>query len=160
MKDIIGYEGLYAITSCGKVYSYRNKKFLKPHKDKASFLRVSLHKDKEIKHQYIHRLVAEAYSPNPDNLRQVRHKDENKENNALPNLEWCPMNYQKCNQKPRKPVHCIELNRTFTGAAAAARELGLGSGNITSCCTGKRKTCGGYHWRYQEVDSNVKTQTT
>lgn len=57
MKDIIGYEGLYAITSCGKVYSYKSKKFLKSYKDKADFLRVNLHKDKEIKHHYIHRLV-------------------------------------------------------------------------------------------------------
>ena len=168
MKDILGYEGLYAITSCGKVWSYRSKKFLKPDKKNSGYLQVGLHKDSEQKKYLVHRLVAEAYLPNPNNLPCVNHKDENKENNALPNLEWCDRSYninygnrnKRVSQTLSKPVYCIELNKTFDGAAAAARELGLDSSHITKCCKGKQKTTGGYHWRYQEVDSNAKTQTT
>ena len=89
MKDIIGYEGLYAVTSCGKVWSYKSKKFLKPGKRRDGYLHVSLYKGGEGKLYYIHRLVAEAYLPNPNGLQQVNHKDENRENNALQNLEWC-----------------------------------------------------------------------
>ena len=89
MKDIQGYEGLYAVTSCGKVWSYKNERFLKPYKKRDGYLEVYLYKGGERKHYIIHRLVAMAYIPNPDNLPQVNHKDENKENNALPNLEWC-----------------------------------------------------------------------
>ena len=159
MKDVQNYEGLYAITSCGKVYSYRSKKFLKPRKNKSGYLQVCLCKDNEQKNCLVHRLVAEAYLPNPNNLPCVNHKDENKENNALPNLEWCDIaynsNYGSRNQKiaksRSKPVYCEELNRTFDSTRAAARELGLSYGNISSCCNGKLKTTGGYHWRYQEV---------
>ena len=158
MKDIIGYEGLYQITSCGKVWSYKNKKFLKPRKIRDGYLQVGLCKDGKREFYYIHRLVAEAYLPNPDNLPQVNHKDENKENNALQNLEWCTqkynMNYgsrtQKSAKNRSKPVYCEELNKTFDGASAAARELNLYQSNITQCCKGKLKTAGGYHWRYQE----------
>ena len=57
MKDVVGYEGLYAVTSCGKVYSYKSKKFLKPLKDKDGYLQVNLHKDGEQKTYKIHRLV-------------------------------------------------------------------------------------------------------
>ena len=158
MKDILGYEGLYAITSCGKVWSYRTKKFLKLRERGGGYLYVGLHKDKKIKNYSIHRLVAEAYLPNPDNLPCVNHKDENNENNALPNLEWCTYEYnnnygsrnEKAAKRCRKPVYCEELNRTFESGIAVARELGLDNSSITKCCKGKQKTCGGYHWRYQE----------
>lgn len=148
MKDIQGYEGMYAVTSCGKVYSYRNKKFLKPQRV-GGYLQVRLYKDGEQKNYYIHRLVAEAYLPNPEGFSQVNHKDENKENNALPNLEWCTNEYNNNYGSHSKPVFCIELNRTFTGARAAARELGLIQPSITKCCNGKLKTTGGFHFRYQ-----------
>lgn len=155
MKDIQNYEGLYAVTSCGKVYSYKRKKFLKPRKNKKDYLQVDLYKGGERKTYLVHRLVAEAYLPNPEGLPQVNHKDENKENNALPNLEWCDgsynINYGSRNQKISKPVFCVELNKTFDGARAAGRELGLDNSNIIKCCNGKYKTTGGYHWRYQEV---------
>lgn len=159
MKDVQNYEGLYAVTSCGKVYSYKSKKFLKPHKIKSGYLQVHLYKNGEQKTYYIHRLVAEAYLPNPEGLSQVNHKDENKENNALPNLEWCDesynINYGSRNERAgkalSKPVFCVELNKTFDGTRAAARALGLDNSHIIKCCKGKLKTTGGYHWRYQEV---------
>ena len=158
MKDIIGYEGLYAVTSCGKVYSYKSKKFLKPHKKRDGYLQVGLCKGGEREFYRIHRLVAMAYIPNPEGFSQVNHKDENKENNALQNLEWCNgsynINYGSRNERVSKalgkPVYCEELNKTFESALAAARELGLDNSHIGKCCKGKYKTTGGYHFRYEE----------
>lgn len=75
MRDIKGYEGLYAATSCGRIFSYRAKKFLKPRITKKGYCRVLLYKDGKGKDFYIHRLVAEAYLDNPENLPQVNHKD-------------------------------------------------------------------------------------
>ena len=90
MKDIKGYEGKYAITSCGKVYSYFTKKFLK-------LGNVGVYKSVKLqgKDFLIHRLVAEAYLDNPDNLPCVNHKDENTTNNCLNNLEWCTYKYNR-----------------------------------------------------------------
>ena len=157
MKDIQGYEGVYAVTSCGKVYSYKSKKFLSLGKRRDGYLQITLHKNDKQKTYRVHRLVAEAYLPNPEGLPQVNHKDENKENNALPNLEWCDqkynMNYGRSKEKAgkalSKPVFCVELNKTFDGVRAAARELGLDQSRIGKCCTGKQKTTGGFHFRYQ-----------
>ena len=93
MKDVKGYEGLYAVTSCGKVWSYRNECFLKPRANRCGYLYLNLSKNGKAKSYMIHRLVAEAYLPNPENLPQVNHKDENKANNCLQNLEWCDASY-------------------------------------------------------------------
>jgi hypothetical protein len=93
MVDIKGYEGKYAITSCGKVWSYKTKKFLSTHKNSKGYKRVYLCKGNGGKLLAIHRLVAMSYIPNPDNLPQINHKDENKENNAVNNLEWCTNKY-------------------------------------------------------------------
>ncbi len=88
MKDVIGYEGLYAITSCGKVWSYQNKRFLKPWFNGRGYLYVDLHKNGKKKNFRIHKLVAEAYVPNPNNLETVDHIDGNKEHNYVGNLQW------------------------------------------------------------------------
>ena len=93
MRDIPGYEGLYAATSCGKIYSYRAKKFLKPRKDRDGYLLINLYKDNKMKTYLVHRLIAATYLDNPLNLPQVNHKDEDKTNNALPNLEFCTAAY-------------------------------------------------------------------
>lgn len=109
MKDIKGYEGLYAATSCGKIYSYRAKKFLKPRKDRGGYLLINLYKDSKMKTYTIHRLITETYLPNPDNLPEVNHKDEDKSNNALSNLEWCTREYN-INYSKAKKVICVETN--------------------------------------------------
>jgi hypothetical protein len=95
MVDIIGYEGLYAITSCGKVWSYKYKKFLKPGRcnDKNPYQKVYLYDNYKRKICYVHQLVAQAYLENPYGYKEVNHKDENKLNNCVSNLEWCSRLY-------------------------------------------------------------------
>ena len=93
MKDIIGYEGLYAITEQGQVWSYRAHRFLKPFDNGAGYPIVALYKNKVGTQLLVHRLVAEAYIPNPDNLPLVNHKDENPNNPDVSNLEWCTYRY-------------------------------------------------------------------
>lgn len=89
MKDIIGFEGLYSITDQGNVWSYYTNKFLKPVLGANGYLKVTLVKDGKKYTKAVHRLVAETFILNPDNLSLVNHKDENKMNNSVDNLEWC-----------------------------------------------------------------------
>ena len=98
-KDIKGYEGLYQVSNLGRVRSlgsdnWHKGRILKPHLDgRGHYLEVGLHKDHKSKTTNIHRLVAEAFIPNPNNLPQVNHKDECKTNNMVDNLEWCDAHY-------------------------------------------------------------------
>ena len=88
-KPVKGYEGLYYITEDGRVYSSIQNKWLKTYVDHQGYPRVNLQSEKK----YIHRLVAEAFIPNIDNLPVVNHKDENKFNYSIDNLEWCTYKY-------------------------------------------------------------------
>lgn len=159
MKDIKGYEGLYGITSCGKVWSYKSKKFLKPTNDKDGYLRVGLYKDGNSKTYFIHRLVAETFLDNPDNLPCVNHKNEVKTDNYLNNLEWCDhqynANYGTRNKRISKPVKCIDTGVIYNSITAAAKETDIKICNITLCCQGKQKTAKGYHWEYYKGESEV-----
>lgn len=87
MKDIPGYEGLYAATSDGQIWSYKRKIFLRPTMRKG-YWAVSLRKDGKGKTYYIHRLVGLAFIPNPQNLETIDHIDGNKLNNDVSNLQW------------------------------------------------------------------------
>ena len=150
MKDIIGYEGLYAITSCGKVWSYRRKKFLSPADNGHGYLSLILCKDGKTKHFRIHQLVAQAYLGEPEG-RDVNHKDGCRNNNNVNNLEYISRkeNVKLAKTHTRKGkvrVKCVETGEIFDSQAQAARETGIGRYNISNCITGKQKTAGGYHW--------------
>lgn len=86
--DIKGYEGLYKISTDGQILGIKSNKTLKPDINQDGYCRVRLYKDKECKHYSVHRLVAQTFLPNPDNLPEVNHKDEDKTNNCVENLEW------------------------------------------------------------------------
>lgn len=93
-KPVPGYEGLYEVSDKGNVRSlnYRGNgetKLLSPALNKKGYKHVGLHKDKKTTTFQVHRLVALAFIPNPDNLPQVNHKDKNTGNNCVENLEWC-----------------------------------------------------------------------
>lgn len=172
LVDIRGYEGLYAVTEDGDVWSYRTERWLTPRMSGTGYYQVCLCKDGEEKWPLIHRLVAEAYIPNPNNYPCVNHKDENKAKCHKDNLEWCTYSYNNAyNGKARrlafsrdnanrikatveacsKPVFCVELGRTFKSASEAARILLVQRSRISDCCNGRRVTTGGYHWQFAEV---------
>ena len=159
MKYIKDYEGLYIITENGNIFSYKSNKFLKHTLNKGGYHMVDLYNNGKRKRFLIHRLVAEAFIPNPNNLPCVNHKDENKSNNNVNNLEWCSYEYnnnygtrvKRSAEKRSKAVYCIELNRTFKSQTDAAKELGISQGNISSCLTGKIKTTGGYHFKFADI---------
>ena len=149
MRDIKGYEGLYAITSCGKVWSYRSQKFLSQRLRKDGYYDVKLSNKGQEERLLIHRLIAEAYIPNPIGLPVVNHKDENKSNNRINNLEWATYQYNS-EYSLSKKIYCVELDKMFDGITIASNELKISKGDICWACKGKRKTAGGYHWRYAE----------
>ena len=86
---VVGYETSYLVNENGEVYSIKNKKYLKPNITKNGYATVQLFQNGKGKRLLVHRLVAQAFIPNPNNYLQVNHKDEDKLNNRINNLEWC-----------------------------------------------------------------------
>ena len=150
MKDIKNYEGLYAVTSCGKVWSYQSKKFLKPMVNGKGYLYVNLHKDNEKKNYLIHRLVAMAYIPNTENLPQVDHIDGNKMHNYLNNLQWIT-NRDNVRKGRNKPILQFDLDGNFIREWECAYDVGkVAVKSINHCLKGRYKTAYGYVWKYKE----------
>ena len=113
-RDVLGYEGRYQVTSWGRVYSVEKERFLIPQENEKGYLRVSLTEENgRRKHKKVHRLVATAFIPNPENKPQVNHKDGNKSNNSFTNLEWVTDEENKIHQ-------ATMLN--FTGEEGDIRE--------------------------------------
>ena len=102
-KPIIGYENLYKINNYGEVLSLRSNKILKPNNNGIGYFIIQLCKNGKRKNYLIHRLVAEHFLDNPNNLPEVNHKDEDKSNNFVNNLEWCKhkynMNYKQLQKR-------------------------------------------------------------
>lgn len=162
MKDIKNYEGLYAVTEDGRVWSYRAQKFLKPHDNGHGYMCGELCKNGSRKPYKVHRIIAETFLDNPDNKPEVNHINGNRSDNRLENLEWATSKENnQCKSKAAKmrsvdaataaklkPIHCIELNKVFDSVKAASIELGIGRSSLSNCLTGKYKTAGGYHFEY------------
>lgn len=148
-KNIDGYPN-YLISNLGNVFSLNTGKNLKAGKNNGR-LQVSLSKNGKYKTFKIHKLVALAFIPNPDNLPQVNHKDENPLNNCVDNLEWCSSEYNinygtrndRQSETNSKPV--IQLNKNgeyvnkFDSIKNASQVTGYSSTYIISCCKGKKK---------------------
>lgn len=153
MRDIKGYEGLYAVTSCGKVYSYKSKRFLNPYLNTNGYYYVSLMKD-NVKRQFrIHRLVAEAFIPNPNNLETVDHIDNCKEHNYVGNLQWLTRE-DNTSKAISKPIRCLQNNKIYPSQKAAAQELGLDQGSISKVVRGLMKKTKNYSFEYVTEGEN------
>lgn len=179
-KPVKGYEDRYEVSNLGRVRSkdmvlpcvangvettrVRHGVIRKPHKGHTGYDYVML-RDKEHTRNYrMHRLVAEAFVPNPDYLPEVNHKDEDKSNNRADNLEWCTSSYnhrygstiERAADKIRRPVFQLSMNGdlicTYKSVTEAAEKVGTSTNRISGCCQGKRgyKTAGGYRWRYAD----------
>lgn len=168
-KDIIGYESLYQGSNFGRVRSLdrwvKGKngsircckgKILKPGTNKDGYLYVNLYKNRKEKKFYVHRLVAEAFISNPDNLPCVNHKDENKQNNVVSNLEWCSAQYNNTYgtriERCSKPVVQYTLDGQFVREWVSTRVCGRNGydqGHVAACCRGEQKYHKGFIWKYK-----------
>lgn len=163
-KDVVGYEGLYQVSDLGRVKSlprppvrYQGREMTQ-HCDSKGYKRLWLCKEGVSKNYKVHRLVAEAFIPNPNNLPQVNHKDEDKSNNFVGNLEWCDNRYnatyngrmEKITRKISRRVRCLETNVLYDSVKEASRKTGVAHSNIVYVCQGKFKQAKGYHFKYED----------
>lgn len=161
-KDIKGYEGLYQVSNLGRIKSLiGHEKILKSYnknsKDKTSYLKIILSKNSKTKAYLIHRLVAITFIPNLDNLPEINHKDENKLNNKVDNLEWCTRKYNIEYSKAKHldsfnnygiKVYCLDLDKYFESASKASVQTGVCRTSILKACRGQLKSAGGMLWCY------------
>ena len=179
-KDIKGYEGLYQVSNKGRVRSLKHDKMIKPIQHSNGYLFVNLHKDGSRIHTSIHRLVANAFIPNPDNKPCVGHKNTIKTDNSIDNLEWCT--YLENNNHPitryrrsktkkgippskntmdalikkmSKKVYQYTIDgiflKSWNSVREASKNVGTFESNISFCCKHSNRTCKGYKWSYEPL---------
>ena len=159
-RDIEGYKGLYQISNKGRVKSLKwgKERILKLHDDGHGYYQIILCNDCVRKTFKLHRLVALAFIPNPNNLPEINHRDENKKNNCVENLEWCDrvynINYGTRNERISRKIlqysRSGEFIREWPSALEVERILGIANSHIIDCCRGKYKSAYGFVWRYKE----------
>lgn len=173
-KDIEGYENIYQVSNLGNVkrlsykkynkltngYSIYKERILKAQINRWGYKFVSLCKSSKVTIKQVHKLVAQTFIKNNHNYSCVNHKDGNKLNNNVDNLEWCTFKYniqhayQNGLMNNCKKVKQYDLNYNFikiyNSINEASTETGINQGNISSCIKNKRKTSGGYIWKEVE----------
>lgn len=170
-KSIKGFEGLYKISNYGNVKSLFfwdinkrkyiiKERIIKPITDKDGYYIIGLYKNKKRKTYKVHRLVAEAFITNPNNLPQINHKDENKLNNRVDNLEWCSVIYnlkygtriQRAGNKHKKVVNQYDKDgnfiKSYNSLTEASKYVNGYITGISAVCNNKQKTAYGYVWKY------------
>lgn len=172
-RPVVGYEGLYEGSNLGRVKSldrwvkcpngtvrFYKGKILKPRTNGRGYLQVTLSKNGKIKNFLVHRLVAEAFLQNNDNLPCVNHKDENPQNNNVNNLEWCSYEYnnkygtriERDALTKSKPVLQYTLDGVFVREWESTMECGrngFNQGHVAACCRGEQKTHKDFIWKYK-----------
>lgn len=173
-KDVAGFDGLYQVSDQGNVRSRHrlgsDGGILKPKDNGRGYFQVSFSREGKRKLFLVHRLVAEAFIPNPLNLPVVNHKDENPANNAVDNLEWCTvkynLNYGTCITRRTAKLKGRYINGPLAKAVLqydksgnfvkewpstheVERQTGFARSNISACCLGRLKSAYGYIWRFK-----------
>ena len=169
--DIPGFRGLYQASSHGRIKSLarvrvsssrykRYKAYLKGKgmlgsEDKDGYLLVNLSKNGASKVFKIHRLVLKSFKPKPKGKDYCNHINGKKDDNRLENLEWCSRseNIQHAwktglYENVRKKIICVETGIRYNSLQHAARKLNLNRNGISLCARGKRKSCGGFTWKF------------
>lgn len=178
-KDIPNFEGLYQASDSGKIKSLYTNKILKPTIAKNGYCRVMLCANKKRKLISVHRLVAMTYLNDFNIDLQVNHKDGNKQNNYVSNLEMVTAkeniihSFSNGLQKPKKgnkhplykkygkenktskKINQYDLHgnfiKTWDSIMDVERELGINNGNISSCCNGNKNSAGGFIWKHYKM---------
>jgi len=145
----------YYITPEGQVWSNNKNNYLKLKINKYGYAYVILYNNGIPTTKMVHRLVAEAFISNPNNLPQINHLNENKLDNHVENLEWCDniynANYGTRNLRVSRPVRCIETKEKYCSAREASKQTGISSTSISKVCHGSRKTAGKFHWEFIDI---------
>jgi len=174
-KEVKGTNGLYLVSEDGQIFSVQSNRVLKSQRQKNGYYRIELNYGGKSHREFIHRLVAEAFIPNPNNYPVVNHKDENPSNNHADNLEWCTHEYNSnygtrnerivanreykigWNHAQSKPVKQFDLDgnliHEYGSCGMAAILTGLDVKSISKCALGKLKQYAGYGWSYTDTYS-------
>lgn len=173
-KDATGFEGIYQVSNFGrikKIRTWRGNKYKNKYINCETILKGSIQNNGYIsisyrgKHYLLHRIIATTFIPNPKNKPQVNHKDGNKLNNSVNNLEWVTNKENAAHArkhglltardkisaiKNSKKVRQLSLDgqliKEWSSASVASRTLGIDSSAIRKCCRHQRNKCGGYMW--------------
>lgn len=141
----------YQVSNLGNVRNIKTGRILSSGINNSGYINVSLCKNGEAKNYMVHRLVASAFIPNPKNLPEINHKDHNRQNNCVDNLEWCTRQYN-IEYSNSKQVAQYDLKGNLINIWKSTREiqrqLGFDNSAISKCCLGKFKTMYGYIWKY------------
>lgn len=164
-QHVKGFEEYYLVSDVGQIWSIRRQKVLKTKIDRYGYEVVVLSVNGHAYHLTVHRLVAQAFVPNPQNLPTVNHINEIKTDNRAANLEWMSVadndnhgtrNKRMADTKCQVPVEQICEDGTvirYRGVKDASRKTGINRCCIARCCKNIRKTAGGYEWRYANENS-------